>query len=292
MSDDAAWAMLMKADKEKNLDDFKIALKAYGKALLANGQPFELAVLDQAMRDDNMNVHIVAIDKKEKAGDVFTIVDFNGKTGCTYGLSFNFSYKPKRKMAMSGWPKTPEENRERLADAGFVLDRFVTKCLNCGGKSPLSSAHSGLLLTRFQRLATPRRPAPKRPRSPPAVPRSSASFATSSVTERVDPHACRNCKQRGHNSRDCPEPPSAENVECRKCQQSKSSRSSLFGLPLLTCTSRGSLLEGLPQRSQARLPQLRRRGPHEQGVREGEGSALLELRGVWPCCSRLPEAQG
>ncbi|KAK8245432.1 hypothetical protein HDK77DRAFT_253210 [Phyllosticta capitalensis] len=185
MSDDAAWAMLMKADKEKNLDDFKIALKAYGKALLANGQPFELAVLDQAMRDDNMNVHIVAIDKKEKAGDVFTIVDFNGKTGCTYGLSFNFSYKPKRKMAMSGWPKTPEENRERLADAGFVLDRFVTKCLNCGGKSPLSSAHSGLLLTRFQRLATPRRPAPKRPRSPPAVPRSSASFATNSVTVRV-----------------------------------------------------------------------------------------------------------
>ncbi|KAK8202323.1 hypothetical protein IWZ01DRAFT_561986 [Phyllosticta capitalensis] len=28
-----------------------------------------------------------------------------------------------------------------------------------------------------------------------------------------------NCRQRGHNSRDCPEPPSAENVECRKCQQ-------------------------------------------------------------------------
>ncbi|KAK8224453.1 hypothetical protein HDK77DRAFT_432050 [Phyllosticta capitalensis] len=32
-----------------------------------------------------------------------------------------------------------------------------------------------------------------------------------------------NCRQRGHNSRDCPEPPSAENVECRKCQQTHSS---------------------------------------------------------------------
>ncbi|KAK8202429.1 hypothetical protein IWZ01DRAFT_487124 [Phyllosticta capitalensis] len=39
---------------------------------LANGQPFDLAVLDQAMRDDNM-----------PAGDVLTIVDFNGKADCS-----------------------------------------------------------------------------------------------------------------------------------------------------------------------------------------------------------------
>lgn len=134
MSDEAAWAMLLKADEERDLNDFRIAIKAYGKALLANGQPIDLADLDKKMRQDNMNVHIVAVDKKEKAGDVYTIVDFAGKTDCTYALSFNYSYKPKRKTAMDSWPKSPEENRERLADAGFVMTNFITKCSQCGGK--------------------------------------------------------------------------------------------------------------------------------------------------------------
>ncbi|KAK8432509.1 putative zinc knuckle transcription factor [Phyllosticta citricarpa] len=207
MSDDDAWNMLVEADQEHNLDDFRIAIKAYGKALLANGQPIDLVDIDKQMREDGMNVHIVAVDKKEKAGDVFTIVDFAGKTGCTYALSFNYSYKPKRKNVMEAWPKTPEENRERLSDAGFVVDRFVMKCTQCG-----EIGHS-------RKFCKQEREEIDRPEVKCLVCQETGHRARDCKQERVDPHLCKNCNKRGHNSRDCPEPPNMDNVECRKCQQ-------------------------------------------------------------------------
>ena len=36
---------------------------------------------------------------------------------------------------MQGWPATPEENRERLKDAGMPMERGIPKCMRCDGRS-------------------------------------------------------------------------------------------------------------------------------------------------------------
>ncbi len=36
---------------------------------------------------------------------------------------------------MDGWPQTAEENMERLENAGFVEERGLSMCTNCGGKA-------------------------------------------------------------------------------------------------------------------------------------------------------------
>ncbi|KAK7525821.1 uncharacterized protein IWZ02DRAFT_200099 [Phyllosticta citriasiana] len=247
MSDDDAWNMLVEADKERNLDDFRIAIKAYGKALLANGQPIDLVDIDKQMREDGMNVHIVAVDKKEKAGDVYTIVDFAGKTGCTYALSFNYSYKPKRKNAMEAWPKTPEENRERLSDAGFVVDRFVMKCTQCGGKSNVlfyDLSNTVAEIGHSRKFCKQEREEIDRPEVKCLVCQETGHRARDCKQERVDPHLCKNCNKRGHNSRDCPEPPNMDNVECRKCQQSR--LMSQFSATLLTPIQRVTFPRSAP----------------------------------------------
>lgn len=131
-TDEEAWAMLVAADKEEDLDDFKIAFKTYAKALLANGAAVNLAQLEKTLRDEKMRVYLIALEREVPG--VMTIVSPGGKLDCKYVLGFFFSDKPKRKALVESWPQNPEENLERLELAGFVEDRMVPKCSNCNGK--------------------------------------------------------------------------------------------------------------------------------------------------------------
>lgn len=132
-TDEEAWDMLIAADNDRDLDDFKTALRTYAKALKLNNVPVSLAQIEKTLRDEKRNVYLIAIEKE--VSDVMTSVNFEGKLDCKYVLGFYFSDKPKRKMAVEGWPADAEDNFARLEDAGFVEDRRVPKCDNCGGTS-------------------------------------------------------------------------------------------------------------------------------------------------------------
>ena len=60
-------------------------------------------------------------------------MDMNGKLDCKYHVGFFFSPNPIRVTMKDSWPKSPEENLERLLDAGVPVERGVPKCSNCDG---------------------------------------------------------------------------------------------------------------------------------------------------------------
>ena len=76
-----------------------------------------------------MNAFLIA--KEQEVSDTMTIVDLQGTKDRQFVVNVQFSTKPQRRRFASGWPSSPAENIERLADAGFVVDRGMPKCRNC-----------------------------------------------------------------------------------------------------------------------------------------------------------------
>lgn len=85
--------------------------------------------LESAFRSQNMNVHLIAVIKEPL--EVQTIVNLQGKIDCKFQIQYHFSAKPRRGRSLETWPASPEENLERLKDAGVVEDRHVPMCSNC-----------------------------------------------------------------------------------------------------------------------------------------------------------------
>jgi len=92
-----------------------------------------LSELEAVFREQKMNTFLIA--KKQEISDTHTIVNLQGAIDQTYAVSIQFGAKPRRVKFAEGWPDSPEENMERLAEAGFIMDRMVQKCGNCGGRS-------------------------------------------------------------------------------------------------------------------------------------------------------------
>jgi len=112
------------------------ALHAYAKALARdeNAAPVPIEDVEKALREEKANFFLVAVERE--VSDVMTIVNFQGKIDCRYHLQPHFSLKPRRAAFAQFWPKSPEENMERLKESGFMMDRGVPKCDNCGGRCP------------------------------------------------------------------------------------------------------------------------------------------------------------
>lgn len=62
-----------------------------------------------------------------------TFIDLQGKLDRTFEVGFFFSYNPPRAILAQGWPKSPQENYARLADAGLPMERGIPKCARCSG---------------------------------------------------------------------------------------------------------------------------------------------------------------
>ncbi|WPH01737.1 Hypothetical protein R9X50_00458900 [Acrodontium crateriforme] len=177
-SAEEAWAALVKADKAKDIDDIKTAILAYVQAY----PQITINELEQCFRgaEPQMNTFIIA--KRQEIAITQTIVNFQGERDQEYVISLQFSNKPRRAKFAEGWPENDEENMERLAKAGFVVDRMVTKCSNCD-----QLGHN-------------------------------ARQCTEDRVEREKPVVtCYNCSGEGHRARDCPEPRKANGKECRNC---------------------------------------------------------------------------
>ncbi|KAI5299518.1 hypothetical protein KEM56_003182, partial [Ascosphaera pollenicola] len=196
-----AWEMMRKASAEREMDDFRDAFKIYSKACPTQTLP----EIEQKMREAKFKVHLIALEKLES--DVHVLVNLQGRLGCKYVVGFYFSEKPHRANLKDRWPESPEANLERLADAGFPMDRQVPKCGNCNelGHIAKHCKQERAAIERVEIKCVNCHQGGHRVRDCPEA--------------RVDRFACRNCQQPGHNAKECPEPRSADNVECRVCNQ-------------------------------------------------------------------------
>ena len=123
-TEEEAWKMLKTASNEKDLDDFKDAVKILVKA----APEFSYPQLEAEFRKREFKVYIIAMEKD--IGDTWTNVDLQGEIGKKFAVGYYFSAKAQRPSLAPKWPASPEENVERLADAGVPMDRGVEKCHN------------------------------------------------------------------------------------------------------------------------------------------------------------------
>lgn len=122
-----AWAKLIDAAKEKDLDGFRTCLKSYARAVVDD---FDLPGVEAALREDKLPVFLIA--KKQEVPINMTVVDMIGNPEREYVLTIQLSDKPRRAKLKEGWPESAAQNLERLQSAGFVQDRGVPLCGNCG----------------------------------------------------------------------------------------------------------------------------------------------------------------
>ncbi|KAJ9241347.1 transcriptional regulator family: Zinc finger, CCHC-type [Paecilomyces variotii] len=196
-----AWAVLKKASDEQDLEDFREGMKIYSKAV----PQATFADIEKKMREEDFKVFLIALEKE--VGDCRSLINLQGKLDCKYVVGFYFRPKPQRANLKDRWPSNPEENIERLADAGLPYDRQIPKCSNCGEMGHGSKACK-------QERNTIERVEVK------CVNCGNVGHRARDCTEkRRDRFACRNCGSTEHKASECTEPRSAEGVECKKCNE-------------------------------------------------------------------------
>ena len=125
MPADEAWKELIAASDERDLDDIKMAALKYIKAI----PDVTYVELEKAFRSQHLNVYLIATEKE--LAITYTNMNLQGNLDRKYTVSWRLSEKPKRPKEKEGWPATPEENMERLKDAGEPIDRGIPRCGNC-----------------------------------------------------------------------------------------------------------------------------------------------------------------
>ncbi|KAI9786353.1 MAG: hypothetical protein M1816_008014 [Peltula sp. TS41687] len=200
---EVAWKILAAADVEKDLFQVREAIKIYAKAV----PDTTFVQLEKAFRGQNFNVHIMAIEVDEFQEQLHTPINLQGKLKCKYKVHLALHPHPKRRSTAQGWPETTDENLERLADAGFMEDRGIGKCPNCG-----ELGHSAKFCKEEKKIVD-------LPRVKCINCGEEGHRSRDCQQERVDPTACRNCGKPGHRASDCEEPRSAEGVECKRCNE-------------------------------------------------------------------------
>lgn len=126
MSTEEAWALIMRAVKERDIDDVKQAIQIYVKSSPDATYP----ELEQAFRAQDVQLWLIAIEKPNLAATL-TNMDLQGNLGKKYTVTYRFQWNPPRPRDRELWPKDVDENIERLKDAGEVVDGGLPKCHNC-----------------------------------------------------------------------------------------------------------------------------------------------------------------
>ena len=88
--------------------------------------------LEQGLRGQEFTYRLVALEKPIM--DTYTVMDLQGQLDRKFTVSVQTSLEPRRKKDAEMWPKSVEENFERLANCGIPVDRQVPKCLRCNGR--------------------------------------------------------------------------------------------------------------------------------------------------------------
>lgn len=125
MSADDAWVLILRAAKERDIDDVKEAIQTYVKAT----PEATYVELERAFRAHDVGIWLIAIEKTLAV--TLTNMDLQGNLGKKYTVTYRFQWNPPRPRDREAWPKDVDENLERLADAGEVVDGGLPKCSNC-----------------------------------------------------------------------------------------------------------------------------------------------------------------
>ncbi|KAI2730338.1 transcriptional regulator family: Zinc finger, CCHC-type [Penicillium roqueforti] len=196
------WAAMKKASDERDLDDFREALKIYSKAV----PNATWADIEKKMREDNFNIYIIAMEAE--VDDVMSLIDLQGVLDREYVIGFFFNPKASRGHLRDRWPADAEENLERMKSAGIPYERKVPKCLNCGELGHISRSCKEERAEGNDRVE---------------IKCSNCEGAGHRVRDcrqqRKHKHGCRNCGSIEHIASDCTEPRSAAGVECRRCNE-------------------------------------------------------------------------
>ncbi|RKF55055.1 hypothetical protein GcC1_206031 [Golovinomyces cichoracearum] len=202
MTGEEAWALMKTAIEERDLDDLKEAVEIYIKS----NPEITYQMLEKKLRDESMGVYIIALEKELAAS--YTNMDIQGNLDKTYTVTWRWSPKPLRPKERQFWPSSPQENFDRLNDAGEPIDRGVPKCNNCNELGHTRKKCPEEIVENVERATV-------------------LCFNCNQTGHRVrdcpeprtDRFACKNCNQSGHTARECPEPRSLEGVECNKCHE-------------------------------------------------------------------------
>ncbi|KAJ0414352.1 hypothetical protein BJY00DRAFT_33021 [Aspergillus carlsbadensis] len=170
-----AWALMKKASTERDLEDFREALKIYTKAV----PDASFVDIEKKMRQESFNIYLIALERE--ISDCISLINLQGKLNCTYVVGFFYSAKALRANLKERWPDSPDDNLERLEDAGLPFDRQIPKCSNC---NEMGHTARGCKEER-------------------------------AIIERVEVK-CVNCNEAGHRARDCPQP-RIDRFACRNC---------------------------------------------------------------------------
>jgi hypothetical protein len=174
------------AAEERDLDDVLDAAQRYFKAAPDTTYP----QMEKGFRAQGFSVYLICLEKELTS--TYTNMDLQGNLDKKYTVTWRLSDKPMRPSEKDGWPATPEENLERLEDAGKAVDRGIPKCSNC---EQLGHTFKGCSED-------------KQENADKAV---VSCFNCSEVghrmrdcpVPRVDKFACRNCKSSSHQSKEC-----------------------------------------------------------------------------------------
>ena len=103
------------------------AFKVYSKA--ASDATYD--ELERAFRTNGFNTYLIATE--HELPKTYTYVNLQGELDKTYKVGFHLSPNPKRETAKQGWPENPDDNIERLKNAGLPMERGIPKCMRCDG---------------------------------------------------------------------------------------------------------------------------------------------------------------
>ncbi|CAG8027130.1 unnamed protein product [Penicillium salamii] len=216
-----AWAAMKKASDERDLDDFREALKIYSKS-----SPEEtFADIEKKMREEDFKIFIIALvstglvlhiqgsiahecQQEKEVDDVISLIDLQGTLDREYIVGFYFRAKAMRGKLRERWPADPEENLERLANSGLPFDRKIPKCLNCGELGHIKKS------CKEERVENDDRVEIKCSNCDEVGHR-----VRDCMVKRKYRHGCRNCGSGDHIAAECTEERSADGVECRRCSQ-------------------------------------------------------------------------
>ncbi len=120
-----AWRRLETGVIETDVDDIKTAVQQYVKACPGTSY----LDLEKAFRQQDIGLYLIAT--KKSLLPTMTNMDFQGNLDKTYTVNYRFDMRPARPREAVSWPKTPEDNLERLKDAGEVVSRGMPQCSNC-----------------------------------------------------------------------------------------------------------------------------------------------------------------
>ena len=172
-----AWEQLQKADVTKDIDDIREAFEIYCR----NTPTAELQAIEQRLRAEEMNLHLVAMEKDLPSNK--TNVDLQNNMDRTYSVVLQLSARSKRSKQMTSMlASSAEENFARLADCGFIVKSPIPVCFKCSCKGHRSAECTSDIIPEQSRKVI---------------------------------IICSNCGEEGHRLRVCPQP--RKDDLCRNC---------------------------------------------------------------------------